>query len=231
MFTSFDIETGPLAEEILNDMMPEFDEQYVKTGNLKDPAKIAAKIEAAREDHVTKWFERAPLSATTGQVLAIGYYDSRARETSIDHQLDMTEEELIYVFWDRVVRARKADAKMVGVNIFDFDLPFLVRRSWILDIPIPSRLLENNRYWDRSVFVDLREAWLLGQRPDRVRSSFDELGRAFSTGGKDESSDITGAKFHEAFWGDDKEAFEQALEYLRNDVRQPAEWAIRMGVV
>ena len=40
----FDIETGPLAESELAAMVPAFDPAEVKTGNIKDPEKVAAKI-------------------------------------------------------------------------------------------------------------------------------------------------------------------------------------------
>ena len=50
----FDIETGPLPETELAAMMPAFDPAEVKTGNLKDPAKIAEKIaEAEANQRVT----------------------------------------------------------------------------------------------------------------------------------------------------------------------------------
>jgi hypothetical protein len=40
----FDIETGPLPLEQLEAALPPFDAAEVKTGNLKDPALIAAKL-------------------------------------------------------------------------------------------------------------------------------------------------------------------------------------------
>ena len=47
----FDIETGPLSEAELAVMVPPFDAAEVKTGNLKDPDKIAAKV--AEERRIT----------------------------------------------------------------------------------------------------------------------------------------------------------------------------------
>ena len=43
----FDVETGPLAESELSALLPPFDPAEVKTGNLKEPAKIAEKLAEA----------------------------------------------------------------------------------------------------------------------------------------------------------------------------------------
>ena len=64
----FDIETGPLPEEIISEMFSfdeskvagfkllsqEFDPASVKYGNLKDPEKIAAKFAGAEADFEAK---------------------------------------------------------------------------------------------------------------------------------------------------------------------------------
>src|SRR5476651_2330269 len=68
----FDLETGPLAESELSALLPPFDPADVKTGNLKDPAKIAEKIAEAEANHKRDFIERAALDPLTGRVLAIG---------------------------------------------------------------------------------------------------------------------------------------------------------------
>ena len=68
----FDIETGPLPEGELAALLPPFDPAEVKTGNIKDPAKIAEKIREAEEAHRRDFFDRAALDPLTGRVLAIG---------------------------------------------------------------------------------------------------------------------------------------------------------------
>ena len=99
----FDIETGPLDEDTVlaaagDFVQPphpgEFDPGSVKIGNLKDQAKIEAKIAEARASHetavaqhaqtveqarqawVAEQIDRAPLSPITGRVLAIGYWSA-----------------------------------------------------------------------------------------------------------------------------------------------------------
>ena len=47
----FDIETAPLLESELAALVPPIDPAKVKTGNLKDPEKIAAKLAEAEVNH------------------------------------------------------------------------------------------------------------------------------------------------------------------------------------
>ena len=57
----FDVETGALPESEIAAIMPPFDPAEVKTGNLKDPDKIAAKLAEAEANHRRDFFERAAL--------------------------------------------------------------------------------------------------------------------------------------------------------------------------
>ena len=68
----FDIETAPLPESELAALVPPFDPAEVRTGNLKDPDKIAAKLAEAEANHRRDFIERAALDPLTGRVLAIG---------------------------------------------------------------------------------------------------------------------------------------------------------------
>ena len=53
-------------------MMPAFDPAEVKTGNIKDPEKVAAKIAEAEANHRRDFIDRAALDPLTGRVVAIG---------------------------------------------------------------------------------------------------------------------------------------------------------------
>jgi len=224
---SWDIETEGLPREELEAMMPEFDPDSVKLGNLKDEAKINLKINNARISHINNFISKAALSAVTGRVLAIGYYSSDKDQSFIDGIQMRGDQNLeagiITRFWHKAESCRDTNVVMVGLNTHDFDLPFLVRRSWILDVEIPDWIITSDRYF-HSIFVDLRKKWLCGQQATHVRSSFDELGRAFGSGGKTEG--VTGADFAKLWWNDR----EKAVEYLTNDVKQPVLWAQQMGI-
>lgn len=147
----FDLETAAN----LTDAKVERFIHTAKTGNLKDPAKIEAKI----KEHVETCIERAALSPTTGRIVAASWaivsttsfggvvpiYTHVAIEAS-------KEWELI----ERIARAWKdsqADS-MLGFNVRDFDVPFLVGRAtarWIkLETQFP-------RPKDYNLVTDLRD--------------------------------------------------------------------------
>lgn len=186
----FDVETGSLPWGQLQSLIPPFDEvaavpdagafdpAAVAVGNLKDPAKIDAKIatardvhaalaasvsirrEAAHAAHVAKFVERAALSPLTGCVKAIGLLqcdDNTAAELWYTGE-GYDESRIIGQFWATVAAA--PDHAFVGHNIFGFDLPFLVRRSWLLGVDVPAGV-RDGRYWSRQ-FVDTMDVWGCG---------------------------------------------------------------------
>ena len=71
----FDIETGPLPRAELKELEPEFE----AGGNVKDPIKVKLAIEKKRAE----WYNKAALSPITGEILAIGIFDSATDKTSI----------------------------------------------------------------------------------------------------------------------------------------------------
>ena len=85
-YNIFDIETGPLPVAQLVDLMPEFEAPK----NFKDPEKIEANL----KQQEARWIEKAALSATTGQVLAIGVKQSHDGSTLIVEQRQKSEAEI-----------------------------------------------------------------------------------------------------------------------------------------
>ena len=82
-----------------------------------------------------------------------------------------SESAILGRFWATYLKVKNEGRPMVGLNIFDFDLPFLARRSWINGIDVPETAIDQSfRYWDR-VFVDLRRRWLLGQHSTSCKSN------------------------------------------------------------
>lgn len=263
----FDIETGPLPEPELRQLLPEFtppphpgtfNPATVRHGNTKDPGKRAQKeaeeeakhlnavagyeqsVVEAQAQHWQEFVDKAALSATTGRVLAIGLLDAGKGEEEIrilahdnenpDNDLALGDEATaLHKFWRLYSKARATNANLVGCNIFDFDLPFLIRRSWMLGVDVPATVTVNRRYFD-SIFVDLREVWLCGQRGGNggEKSSLDTIGRALGVGGKPDG--VTGADFARLWFGTPEEKA-TAVEYLKNDLRVTAGAAGRMGIL
>lgn len=215
----------------------EFDPLSVKTGNLGID-KAAAKIEAARQQHAAdvaaypslvdsliseareaferKLVERAALSAETGMVLCIGVKSPAEDDT---HYMHGDECGILLSFWETFRFVRDANGQMIGHNIYNFDLPFLIRRSWLLGVPFPHDVIERHRFWHKSL-VDTMAVWQLGAREDRI--SLGRLGKLLGVGGKNGS----GASFH-VLWDLDQE---QAFAYLANDLELTYQVAMRLGV-
>lgn len=246
----FDIETGSLPMERLQKILPafdqntvphpgEFDPRSVKCGNLKDQAKIDAKIDEARAQHeqsvrshdsdlvaaeFTYWQEqknKAALSAMTGRVVAIGTIeDGVCYAKCLD---DSTcETKLICDFWDLYEQTRDSHmGYLVGFNSDDFDIPFLCQRSVILGIPIPDSVIQNRRYID-STFIDLRKLWGFGKL--NPSGSLDAVCRACGIGSKPKG--IDGSQFSDLYFN--PETRDVAIAYLTNDLEMTFALAQRL---
>lgn len=205
----FDIETAPLdAATILSNAEP-FDPDSVKLGNRKDPNVIAQYKQECREKYDQDLIERAALNATTGRVLCAGlYYSAEDRYTILAGD----EKELLTKFWTLLVYPEK----YVGFNILGFDLPFICRRCWHLGIQVPAWVFDG-RYFSRH-FTDLMEFWRLGNRQDTI--SLDKFARFVGLSGKK----ISGKEFAMLY----KNNQDEAIEYLKNDLRLTAQIANRI---
>lgn len=206
----FDIETGPLPASEIAAMLPEFDPAEVKVGNLKDPEKIAAKIAEAKANHLADFSERAALSAVTGRVLCIGWL----ADGLFSYFGNDDEAQLLRDFWPET-----KGAELIGFNIIPFDLPFLIRRSWKLGVPVPANIRHGRFFAD--TITDLRAEWQLGNR--EFRGGLDYVARFLALGAKNGSG-----KDFAAAWETDRKG---ALAYLENDCRLTAEIAERMGIL
>lgn len=247
----FDIETGPQPLEHLKQILPafdpatlgkhpgEFDESTVKHGRTKDPEIIQAKVEECRIKHeaAVKEFEaklaggesnhwkavleRAALDAITGQVVAIGYSGKKAQVDGITEA--RTEAMIISTFWKSYTNLAGSGRRMVGFNIAEFDIPFLVQRSFILGIAVPKSVFSQGKYLD-STFVDLRKIWLAGRY--NGTGTLDAICRACGVGKKPEGVD--GGMFAKLYA--DPLTRPEAIEYLLNDLDMTVQVALRMGV-
>lgn len=226
----------------------EFDSATVKYGNTKEESKRAAilaenkakheaKVKAYKDAMATEepqyWADiqrGAALSALTGQVLAIGY---RTIEKKIIHGIGepwtdgsiMTERDVLEKFWHFYKQLRSASRQMVGFNIKDFDIPYIVQRSIILGVPIPPSLFAQGRYLD-SLFVDLRTTWLGGQYSGK--GSLDAICKACGIGGKTDGVD--GSMFAE-LWNGSPDDRIIAKTYLLRDLDMTWCLADRCGVL
>ena len=141
---AFDIETGPLSEEQIRKIAPAFKESEVKTGNL-GLEKQLEKIALEKTKHISKIVSSAALNAEYGQVLAIGILGDD--EPTI---LTGEESDILAKFWGLALKDfQEGISTWVGHNVLGFDLPFLLRRSVIVGVSVPSFLRPKlgGRYW------------------------------------------------------------------------------------
>lgn len=133
-----DIETIPNMDVV--DLMPE----PKAHGGLKDPVKIAADIEKKKAEAVDKM----GLDPNFGRICVIGYAvrDGQRRDRpegilTSDHHLaeatDDAEKELLAAFWEKA----KSHGRIATFNGAGFDIPFIMRRSWLLGVE-PTRTFE-----------------------------------------------------------------------------------------
>src|SRR5574338_757331 len=115
-----DIETCglPNAADYLEPVTPD--------ARLKDPDKIAADIKAKEAARA----ERLALDWNVGRIVAIGWWCENKPQPTIWTAKDEAEERKgLDLFWQLTPR------QIVGFYIRPFDLPFIIQRSRLLDVP------------------------------------------------------------------------------------------------
>jgi len=197
-----DIETGPWANA------PEFDPSTVKLGNVKDPAKVAAKIEEARASYQDK----LALDPMTGQVLAIGVHDHSNGYIAIHGD---NEKEVLAEFLPWLNNELFHQHYICGWNLKGFDLPFIRHRAFLhgLGHLVPV-VLYDNRGFEHSCVKDLMLIWSYGKRGSDAWVGLDKVAKFLGHPGK---RGISGKEFAEYYHGSPEQQ-RMAMEYLKTDV-------------
>lgn len=157
----FDIETGPATNAA--DFAPEFQ----APSNYKDPVKIAEHIEGQR----AAFLERAALDPITGQILCFtSGYDNDPPACFFNEAgnpsnpfLKGTEAMIVTKALCLFEDCAQESVPVVGFNSKGFDLLYLIRRAFILGIPVSKAVWKmSDKYSDAS--IDLLQIWLAGSR-------------------------------------------------------------------
>ena len=112
-------------------------------------------------------------------------------------------------FWERFTSAANSYGHIVGHNVEGFDLPFLLKRSWILGVAV-SPMVMNGRYYHRNV-VDTMKVWTCGEYKETI--SLDKLAKILGVGKKMEN--YHARQFAKDWLYADRDTAEF---YLRNDL-------------
>lgn len=244
-----DIETGTQPDQDLlrlynpPEMPGQFDPAAVDVGRATKRETVERKIVEARVEHAAmvadwdgfckrhraEWLtgmkEKAALDPLTGRVLAIGYMGSDSGGDP-EYLAGEAEAALLVAWWD--LMTINAGYHHVFHGGFGFDLPFLVRRSWVLDVSVPDWVLSirgSRVYFNQDVFLDTMTAWCMGKPNEFIK--LETLARIFGIEGK--LKGCTGADFDRMFHGTEDER-KLALEYLAQDVRMTMGIAKLMGM-
>lgn len=153
-----DIETGPLPVSRREFLRPSPD--TIKTGNLKDPAKIAAKIAEAEADFASG--EGAALDAMSGRVLLVGML---VADVCVQIH-DDDESALLRRTWD-LIQSNSPD-RIVGHNLINFDARFLIRRSFVLGVGVPGNLFDDLHRYLPDIWTDTMHLWGAGDRKSTI---------------------------------------------------------------
>lgn len=149
-YLAFDIETIPNTA-----MIARLPEPEVKAGNLKDPAKIAEKIEEAKKAQI----EKMALSPLYGRICCWCIHDGDVSTgTCIKEETDEAETQIIEGAFQIL-----SGQTVITYNGTSFDLPFLYRRAVILGIDprefnMPT-LAEMLKRYDNDKHIDLMQVW------------------------------------------------------------------------
>lgn len=163
--------------------------------------------------------EDAALDWKTANVFAIGFMEDTGGKPDI---IQDDEASLLREFWDRWWHLTLPE-HLYGWNIIDFDLPFIVHRSWVLRVHTDPFIHRYNQVWDERV-RDLMLRDTMGNRQAKYRS-LNEVAKEFGVGQKPEG--VSGADFAR-LWVEDRAAAEA---YLANDLEMTRRIAVRMGLL
>lgn len=150
----FDIETVARPFE---DMFYVSDED-IPLGNTTDPDKVAVK----KMEHKLNWQESGALRPETGQVAMVGFWRMGHEKPLILECGKNSEHLLLATTVNYIKEQLMAGGHLVGFCCKTFDLPFLIRRCWVKNVPI-GYPLRGHRLWDDNI-VDLWDIWCLGDR-------------------------------------------------------------------
>ena len=84
-------------------------------------------------------------------------------------------------FWDCYLNAKASGSKMVGYNLFGYDLLFIIRRSWIMGVRVPhDAIMFGSGPYRNDTIIDLMAVWMCGMYDGFA--SLDSLAEYFGAG-------------------------------------------------
>jgi len=249
--TMVDIETKPAPMEQLERIQP-FDKDswlrekkasinshktYKAETKKKKLEALEGDIEEQKKIHYAELARKAALDPLMSEVLCITLSTEPGEVTLLRDGKD--ERDMLVTFWrelgsilflpeeDRLLgKPEEESGTIIWWNGFEFDLPFLIARTRILDVSheIPWHTVVDERgYWNQEYFMDLREIWC-GRYNRKARGTLSQIARAMGHPGKSEHS---GELIWE-LWGKDRK---RAMFYITSEMQAMWDVAYTLGVL
>jgi DNA polymerase elongation subunit (family B) len=216
----YDIETVPLSDERLALCEP----AHKAPSNVRDPVKIAAAV----AEKAVIWRERAALSPLTGRVAMIGMFHEEPKAIHLtfanatDEELDLQEAEMLKQFWRGATKAIGAGQLLISWNGHGFDVPFLIKRSWALQVEIPPIIDIRSKWGMQPPWIDLMREWQCGDRT----AEYTSLNAAAGFLGLGQKAGDCLQLRHQL-----EHETETAIAYLKQDLVLTEAIARRMGII
>jgi predicted PolB exonuclease-like 3'-5' exonuclease len=172
---------------------------------------------------------KTALNGDFGRILCIGFidekFDGRLNSGVIgwDEEIgefNKTEREILVEFWQMMSGFRPNYDRIVGHNIFDFDLRFILKRSRLHQVK-PSVDFSFARYRNQPIYDTMYEweCWNFG-----TKISLDRLAKIFSLPSS-KSEEINGSRIYEYFQSGNHQ---EIRDYCLEDVKLTREIFRRM---
>lgn len=216
---ALDIETIP-SQILPKELCPKFDPADVKLGQLKDPYKIELKI----ADEKKKFDESLNRKMATDPALCqactfVGYFYNTSKNEVTSTMVAQwppadNEYDIVYKAWDFMKHCYNGRIPLVSFNGKHFDLPVLLYRAMLLDIPIDHTMYQllTDKWKVTKYHYDLMQILIGGPYPEKGKN-FDFHLRLFDLGEK--TVDMNAALVYEKWLNDEHDVIRA---YCEDDV-------------
>lgn len=232
MVKLIDLETVALPESEVRAMLPPFDEAEARASvprNYRKPEAISGWVEEQRASYGSDIVEKAALNPLYSRVVVVTAWDgSGVKQSRLldDDEPALVESALMFLshLESSHVPAREfLDGGLVAGWNIAWDLSYLLKRAWILGIPVPKSVFNPlERYPIPSRFIDLMRLWQGGDYKAPY-TSLDSALRALGLPPKTHD----GSEFGK-LWVENRE---EACAYARAEMESLKMLAERLGVL
>ncbi len=176
--------------------------------------------ELKEEDAAAAYTDKAGIFAEFGRIVCISVGilhkdDSATWQLRLKSFASENEAELLGLFKE-LLDKHYADTRNTGLcghNIKEFDIPYLCRRMWVNQIPLPIALdLSGKKPWETQHLIDTLEMWKFGDRKNYT--SLKLLAALF--GIPSPKDDIDGSEVGRVFW--EEKDLPRIARYCEKDV-------------